>query len=113
MSRRKVTPLNPWETLEPGGRSHYHRIARDLMQCEKFKELGYSARYLYICMVEACAGKRQFRFTHRDYVAFGIEEKTFFRAREELIQAGFLRLTESGRSTRTPNLYEWRLDWKT
>lgn len=112
MSRKKKTPLNFWETLEPGGSSHYHRMAKDIMQCEVFKSLSLPAWKLYVCMVEACAGKRQFRFTHADCLAYGINPRTFFRARDELVKAGFLKVVESGRSTRKPNLYEWSREWK-
>lgn len=112
MPRRKPVPLNAWETVDAKQECHYVRLSKSLLQSEAFKELGYSARCLYVAMTEACAGKRQFRFTRSDYLAYGIDKMTFFRARDELVQAGFLKVVSSGKTTRKPNVYEWSLDWK-
>lgn len=101
-----------WESGQDQDGEHFARIGKSLLRHEAFKALGASARLLYICMVEACAGEREFTFTVADYKACGFAMNTFLRAKEELIQAGFITVIESGRTTRTPNKYAFSNEWK-
>ncbi len=113
MARRKLKQLNPWETGKtPAQGEHFTRIGKSLLRHPAFTALNSSARLLYICMVEACAGKREFTFTVSDYKACGFAKNTFLRAKEELIQGGFIVVIELGRTTRTPNKYAFSDRWK-
>ena len=110
---RKRTKLNFWETGKSTDETeHFARVSKSLLRHPSFTALGSSARLLYLCMVEACAGKREFTFTLSDYKACGFAKQTFLRAKDELIKAGFIAVSECGRNTRTPNKYRFIDDWK-
>ena len=111
---RKRKQLNYWESgkraVEPGER--FARIGGSLLRNPAFLKLPYSARFLYIAMVESCQGKPEFTFTLSDFTSCGYTCQTFARAKDSLIQGGFIEIVESGWATRTPNKYRFSEKWK-
>ena len=111
---RKRRRLNPWEsgTDSQNGNEHFCRVGKTLLQNTTFCQLTASARLLYICMIEACAGQREFTFTKSDCEKYGIARQTFIRARDSLLEVGLIEVFECGRNTRTANKYRFTDRWK-
>ena len=110
---RKRRKLNQWETGKPEEiGEHFGRVSKSLLRHPSFIALGFSARLLYLCMVEACAGKPEFTFTAADYKACGVPKNTFLRAKKELIDGGFIRVICCGKTTRQPSKYAFSYEWQ-
>lgn len=111
MGRRKKQKPNFWETPDENA-VHFGRIYPELVKHDDFKALSMSARLLYLEMIEASAGKKEFTFTVTHYQDRGWTAPTFTRARNELIKAGFIAVTYNGRTTRKPSRYAFTKDWR-
>ena len=110
MARKKTKP-NFWET--PNNTAvHFGRIYPELVKHTDFKLLSISARLLYLEMLEASAGKKEFTFTVTHYKDRGWTAPTFTRARNELIKARFIAIVFNGKTTRTPSKYAFVKEWK-
>ena len=115
MSRkRKVIPLNFWETALEGGQSEkgYCRLSASLLQSPAFKSLTSNERCVYIDMVSVAAGKEVFSFPQAVYEHYGLTKITVIRAIKELQAAGFIKIRENNRFQRKPNVYQFTKDWK-
>lgn len=115
MARQKIKPLHAWETaqLEKGPEKGYIRLSQSLLQHPAFKALTQGERMVYITMVAACAGRNQFSIPRASYEEkFGIPHNNFWRAVKKLEQAGFIQVKQSGKNTRTPNVYQFVDTWK-
>lgn len=111
MVKRKKTPLNEWEYchLNTG---HFIRLGSDFFLAPAVKKLKPRSIHVYMMMVAACAGKREFEFPHNFYAARGISISTFQLAEKDLISHGFITKIFSGQLTREPNRYKFCNDWK-
>ncbi|OUO45749.1 hypothetical protein B5F80_07440 [Megasphaera sp. An286] len=114
MRRTKRVPLNFWETAKRGDEYdvHFSRLGDSLLDSPTFCKLGNSTRLIYFYMIRAAAGKREFTFSHSFYDKRGFAKRTVIRAIMELENAGFIRVKEHGKATRTPNQYRFINDWK-
>ena len=112
MSREKRTPLNPWESILPAAEKHFSRLGDSLLDSPVFNELSPYARLLYMYMVRAAAGKRDFTFQHSFYKRYGITDATFGRLRDELVNAGFITVLKNNRTVRKANIYQFSTTWK-
>ena len=88
------------------------QVGNTLLLSATFKNLGTGARYLYICMGMEAGGHREFVFPASAAKKYGISKNSFDRHKAEIINAGLIRLKESGRLTREKNIYEFRTDWQ-
>lgn len=103
----------PWLSARADGKEkRFLQIGNSLLLSDKMKDLGQGARYLYICMAMEAGGKREFTFPAQSAKKYGIHPNSFDRYKAELINAGLIRLKESGRLTREKNIYEFRTDWQ-
>lgn len=112
MGRARKSKPNFWESPSTSTNQHFGRIYRELVTHPKFKDLSLTARLVYLEMLEASAGKQVFTFSKGDYTARKLVDKTFRKAREELIEKGFLKVVYSGRLTRQPNKYSFSAEWQ-
>lgn len=111
---KKAQPPKPWEspTTDPKGAGNFGKVYQALIKWPAFKKLPLSARYLYITMLPSCAGKQSFHFTVDEAEECGNARGTFRRAVKILIQAGFIRIKESGKDRRQATVYEFVNGWK-
>ena len=125
MPRRKAAencPLKPWESarrdckekrfFQLGNSMLLPKYAEDKKQINPFYELKTGEKYLYLCMVMEAGGKREFQFPLSSAKKYGIPNGSFRSYVETLIDKKFIA-RESGRTTREPNIFSFRLDWKT
>lgn len=117
MPRRKSHPtMCPYLTARSGigndQEKRFIQIGTSLLHSPKFQKLSIAARYLYFCMAMDAAGKFGFSFSKCDSLRYGFSYSTFLRAKNDLIESGFIRITQNGRISRTPNRYVFVLTWK-
>ncbi|MBM6702279.1 helix-turn-helix domain-containing protein [Megasphaera elsdenii] len=114
MARRKRhTPLNDWERGYMTPRDeHFTRLGDSLLDNKAVQSLNPSTFRVYVQMLKACAGKREFDFKRSYYESHcGLKPNTVTRAVKELEAKGFIKATHERYSSR-PNHYQWINDWK-
>lgn len=114
MSRKKHDTPPQWiRPVEPlsGKNGYFGRIYNDLLEAPNFQKLSYGSKYLYITMIVVSTGKKEFTLTSSEAEKRGISKGSFRRLIDELLLAGFIQIKESGRLTRTPNKYEFMLNY--
>ena len=87
-------------------------MGQSLFLSPRFQKLSYSARSLYACLVLECRGYRDFKFPQAKMIQYGFPPRTARRAIAELIKAGFIEKTLSGKNLRKPNHYSFSLRWR-
>ncbi|WP_317424821.1 hypothetical protein [uncultured Acidaminococcus sp.] len=115
MARKKYSVLLPWETAkkEKGPEPQYIHIGVTLLQHPAFTALKPGARLVYFTMVMAAAGKREFNFPRACYTGkYKLSHNVVCKAIPELVKGGFIQVKQSGKNTRTPNIYEFVNTWK-
>lgn len=112
MGRRKKTPFAPWETTKIDGiEQRYFRMGASFMASEIVRGLSSSAFKIYCYMRIESAGKKEFRFPHCKYQSF-MSKPTFFKARDELVEKGFIEIAQNNRNLRQANVYRFSEKWK-
>ena len=101
-----ICPVEPLD--KPGG---FGRLYYKLITTDNYKALSYGARCLYNSMIVISAGKKEFHLTASEAEYLGFPKGTIRRLTKELIKAGFIKIKESGRLTRTANIYEFTLNY--
>lgn len=114
--KAKVNHNRPkdWTTdsTDPKYAGNFAMVYSSLLRHENFKALSPLARLLYITMIAACAGDREFHLTQGEAVEWGIPAGSFRRTIKQLINAGFIRIKESGYVRREANIYVFTNIWK-
>ena len=114
MGRRKKVPLNFWECNSDGvSEKSYCRLGQSLFLSWQFAELPVMAKIIYVEMVSAAAGKRDFTFSVAEYSRRGLSKNGVLSNIPKLVQAGFIEVLESGWTQRKPNKYRFSQDWRT
>ncbi len=105
--------IRPWLSAKADCKEgRFIQIGNSLLLSEQMCKLKPGARYLYLCMTMEAGGKREFTFPASSAEKYHIPPSSFDRFKAELIDAGFIRIKESGRLTREKNVYEFVFDWK-
>lgn len=114
MARKKYVPLKFWQTATKGDEKEkqYIRLGNTLLKHPKYCNLTCQARAVYTHMMQAAGANQEFTFPHSFYTKLGLSKATVQRAVKELEEAGFIRVKENGKLTRTPNVYQFVWDWK-
>ncbi len=113
MPRRKLTPFQPWETKNNDGtEKRYFRLGASIMASETMRTLSSSAFKVYCYMRIESAGKKSFKFPHTKYRSF-MSKPTFYKARNELIEHGFIDIVQNNKNLRKANIYMFSDRWKT
>lgn len=113
MGRSKRTPFAAWETTKTDGiEERYIRFGNSQMSTGTLRRLGGAAFKLYAYMKLESGGKRDFEFP-RVKVAQILTTGTFYRALDELIEAGLVEIVENNANIRKPNLYRFSDKWRT
>lgn len=78
---------------------------------EAYRGLSANAARLYFHMMLESGGKIEFEMPLGKYKKI-MWQGAFQRAKTELINAGFIELSESGANLRKPNVYRFSKKWK-
>lgn len=109
---KKITPFEPWETQKVNGvEKRYFRMGATLMASEPMRSLSPSAFKVYCYMRIESAGNRSFKFPHTKY-RFYMSKPTFQKAKQELIDKGFIDVIQNNKNIRKPNIYAFSERWK-
>lgn len=112
MARTKKTPFAPWESKADGGmEKRYFRTGATIMASEAMRGLSSSAFKIYFYMRIESGGKREFKFPYTKYSSF-MSKPTFFKARDELVERGFIDIMQNNRNLRQANIYAFSERWK-
>lgn len=112
MARTKKTPFPPWFTTRTDGfEKRYIRLAVTLTSSEAFRDLSNSAVRIYINMMMEAGGNKDFTFPCNKYINY-MSKQTFFKARTELVNHGFITIKQNNRNLRKSNIYSFSDGWK-
>lgn len=112
MGKRKKGELNYWETAKDGEPDKpFSRIGKSFIEHPKVKDLNHLAFRIYMCMCVKCKGNSEFEFTYSDYSGFA-SKGGFLKAKDELIEKGFIEEIQNNANLRQPNLYRFSSLWK-
>lgn len=110
--KQSARPLPRWMSAAPDCReTRFVQIGDTLLHNERFKALSPGAFKLYVCCSMEAAGRINFQIPASKAEKYGIPRKSFQRYLQELIDAGFIQLNRSGKTTRTANDYSFYFDW--
>ena len=110
MSRAKKTPFRSWESTSAGGiEKRYIRLGAT--KAARMGNLSDAAYRIFICMMMEAGGKEDFVFPRSKYRTYSGNDK-FLRARQELIDKGFLEVVQNNANLRRPNVYRFSDKWK-
>ena len=125
-SRKGVYERKPFETKRPGksdqSNEPYVALYVTFLTSGAWRNLSHGARSLYTYMKLQYMGKsnrdaglqpEQFYFNRAMYEGYGFKNRNqFCKWRDELIQQGFIKVIECGRTTRTKSIYAFSADWQ-
>ena len=122
MAKRRKLFFQSFESRKPSG--SFVTIADDMMQSEAWKSLNAMARALYLEIKSKYRPEKSANGTvidfHKEKVILPETEwkqlfgnyNTFRKYLDILIEHGFLEKPQSGKNTRTPNLYWFSDKWQ-
>ena len=89
------------------------RITHSMLMNEKFKQISYSAKVLYMYMKEYASGSEQFEYPQQLALRNKVinSSATFETAKKELIENGFIEVVRCCKCSRIPNLYKFSDKW--
>ena len=88
------------------------QVGNSLLLSERWQNLTYGERSMYFCMKMEAGGRPDFLFPKSTAKKYGFHWATATRLIHSLMEAKFIRLVYSGKSTREPNRYAFIIDWK-
>jgi hypothetical protein len=116
MSSAKIKRLKfqflPWESALP--KCKFLRLADDMLASPAWHGLSVHAKALYLRFKQKYNGGNcsDISMTYSE-ISDELNERTFVKARSELIARGFIYIVESNRYTRAPNIYGFTDGWRT
>lgn len=109
---RYITPSGKRTLTGTNGKIYndaFARVYRSLLKDTRFQKLTAVAQMCFICMLAESNGQSEFTFSRSAYKAYGISPTTFQRAKQQLIDNGFI--TADVYHTRR-NIYRLSDGWK-
>ncbi|MBR4235762.1 MAG: hypothetical protein IKR85_06835 [Clostridia bacterium] len=116
----KTATHQQWEGREPNGR--FAKITYDMLNSEAWKALTLRQRGLYVQLkakyyqkvvrgVIVEANTENITMPRSEYMEFYQSAHTFLSDMRKLTECGFIKVKESGRKSRTPNIYAFTDGW--
>lgn len=88
------------------------QLGYSFLRDKRVQRLSHNALRLYVCMGLEARGGRDFVFSKKTALRYGIPYTSFLRAKAELINAGFIRTVWCNHYSGRCNHYSFALDWK-
>ena len=113
MSRKKdnFVPFPEYFTLTNGKEKRFIRKGASMMRSKQYIELSATAKVIFDYMALEAGREKHFIFPY-SACEEQMSKNTFFRARNELIEAGFITVVENNANLRKPNVYSFSSKWK-
>jgi len=111
--KKKDYGFKPFEKDVRSADNHHIRITRDMMSSKAWKSLSVHSRVLYMEMKCKYTGNNQndISFTYKEAAEI-MNDRTFTKSIDQLIETGFIKLIEQNWTTRRPNIYGFSDQWK-
>lgn len=94
----------------PTNDTKFVQLYHSQMIHKNFLKLSSTAKIVYIYMLDYSNGKMKTEFPNSIYSTI-TTRPTFLKAINELCEKGFIEIVESGRFTRTKNIYKFTSKW--
>ena len=107
---RKKAPFKDYEGSKPNDK--HIRLTQDMLMSRQFIGLSGNAKSLYLYMKLWACGKIEFEYTITNAENV-MPKSTFFRAKKELIDFGFIEIVKNGKFNKTKNIYKFTTKWRT
>lgn len=112
MAKSKPTPFFSWETTKPNGiEKRYIRMGDTQMLHPAMLSLSHSAFRVYAYMKIESGGHKEFEYPYSKFKKI-ISKQGFQSALAELVEKGFIKVTQKNKNLRIPNKYAFSDDWK-
>lgn len=108
--KNKKPSLAEWCSADPSNR-HFAKVDKSTLSHPKFNELNYTTQIIYVRMLVACLGNREFCFPFETY-GYKINKGTFYKCIHELENKGFISIIYNGMNQRTVSRYRFERKWK-
>lgn len=110
----KQTPFLPYEGSKP--KDTHIRLTRSMLLSESYSSLSFSAAKLYNLMKLWAKGQMEFDYSWSlaQKASFSKKSnKTYIKAKNELIAKGFIECIRTSKCSRLPNRYKLSSKWNT
>lgn len=112
MGRKKQYKWPPWKSAAASGiEKRFVQLAGSQLESFRTKGLSGSAFKLYVYMLLESCGKKEFTFPHSTYKEL-MAKPTFEKAKQELINKGYIEIKQNNANLRKPNVYEFTHKWQ-
>jgi len=107
---KKFRSIESTGKVKKGCKERYVSVTETMMLHDNFISLSSSATKLYLYMKYWSCGKEEITYSSSLAEKY-MTKPTFIKARNELVDKGFIKYLECGRFSRTPNIYKFISDW--
>lgn len=112
VGKNKKVPFPLWQSCKADGiEQRYIRLGNSQLLHPAMLNLSDKAKAVYIYMLLESGGKMEFEFPRNKYSKIS-GNNAYQRAKDELINAGFIKQKQSNKNLRKPNVYEFSDEWK-
>jgi len=111
--KKKDYGFKPFEKDVTSADNHHIRITRSMLSSNAWKTLTVHSRVLYMEMKSKYTGgnENDISFTYKEALEI-MNDRTFTKCIDQLIDLGFIKLLEQNWTLRKPNIYGFSDQWK-
>jgi hypothetical protein len=109
MPRKKKAPFKDYEGSKLNDK--HLRLTNDMLISQNFMSLSNSAKVVYVYMKLWACGKDEFQYP-KSLAEKYMNGKTFLKAKDELIEKGFIDFVSGNKFAHIPNTYKFSCKWK-
>lgn len=111
--KKKDYSFKPFEKDVRSADNHHIRITRSMMESKAWKTLSVHSIVLYMHFKAKYTGSNEnnISFTYKEAMEI-MNDRTFTKCIDQLIECGFVKLIEQNWTTRRPNIYGFNDQWK-
>lgn len=111
--RKKDFGFKPFEKDMSSADNHHIRITRSMLSSKAWKQLSVHSKVLYMEMKSKYTGNNEddICYTYKEAQEI-MNDRTFTKCIDQLIDLGFIKLLEQNWTLRKPNIYGFNDQWK-
>lgn len=113
MSKKKRKQFRAFESSEilNDFKEPYVCITKSMLESEKWKQLSYTARIIYVYMKMWSYGKQEFKFSYSLALNIVGSRTTIKKVIDELVANGFIEITRISRTPGIGTIYKFTNQW--
>lgn len=111
--KKKDYGFKPFEKDLSSPDNHHIRLTRSMLSSKAWKSLTMHSKVLYMEMKNKYTGNNEndISFTYKEAMEI-MNDRTFTKCVDQLIECGFIKLLEQNWTLRKPNIYGFNDQWK-